>query len=159
MKMKLYEIENEIKAILDIEPDENGEMHIDYDALDGLEMEKAQKIENLIKYYKSVLRSVEAFKAEEKELSARRKTLENKSASLKTYLDSIHQGEKAEYGVHKISYRKSESVQGDIESLGDHSPYIKTSISADKTKIKKDLKADVVVPGWGIVTKMNIQIK
>ena len=157
--MKLYEIENGIKAILDIEPDENGELAIDYDALDSLEMEKAQKIENLIKYYKGLIRDTEAFKAEEKELAARRKTIENKSASLKVYLDLIHKGEKAEYGIHKISYRKSESVQGDIDSLGDHSPYIKTSISADKAGIKKAIKLGEFVPGWEISTKQNIQIK
>lgn len=157
--MKLYEIENEIKAILDIEPDENGELNIDYDALDNLEMEKAQKIENLIKYYKSVLRSIEAFKAEEKELAARRKALENKSISMKAYLDLIHHGEKAEYGVHKISYRKSESVQGDVSDLPGDSPYIKITESADKTGIKKAIKSGDVIPGWELVTKMNIQIR
>jgi len=157
--MKLYEIENEIKAILDIEPDENGELNIDYDALDSLEMEKAQKVENLIKYYKSVIREVDAFKAEEKELAARRKTLENKGASLKSYLDLIHKGEKAEYGVHKISYRKSESVQGDIDSLGPESEYVKIAFSVDKNKIKKSLKAGEDIPGWAIDTKINIQIK
>ena len=157
--MKLYEIENEIKAILDIEPDENGELIIDYDALDGLEMEKAQKIENLIKYYKGLIRDAEAFKAEEKELAARRKTIENKSASLKAYLDLIHKGEKAEYGIHKISYRKSESVQGDVSSLPAESPYLKITESADKAGIKKAIKAGDDVPGWELSTKQNIQIK
>jgi len=157
--MKLYEIENEIKAILDIEPDENGELAIDYDALDGLEMEKAQKIENLIKYYKGLIRDTEAFKAEEKELAARRKTIENKSASLKAYLDLIHKGEKAEYGVHQISYRKSESVQGDVDSLALHPEWTKTTISPDKTKIKKALKSGEEVGNWELSTKQNIQIK
>ena len=157
--MNIYEIDKAIAQILDIEPDENGELNIDYDALDSLEMEKAQKIENLIKYYKSILRSVEAFKAEEKELAARRKTLESKSESLKTYLDIIHKGEKAEYGVHKITYRKSESVQGDVSSLGISSPYLMLAKSADKTGIKNAIKAGEDVPGWELVTKMNIQIK
>ena len=156
--MKLYEIENEIKAILDIDPDENGELNIDYDALDGLEMEKSQKLENMIKYYKSVIRDVQAFKAEEKELAARRKALENKGESLKSYLDLIHSGEKAEYGVHKISYRKSEKIiEGDMSELPgqcivvEHKPM--------KSIIKKELKNGTNIPGWAIETKMNIQIK
>jgi len=155
----LYEIEKEIQIILDIEPDENGEINIDYDALDQLEMDRVKKVENLIKYYKDTLRRVEAFKAEEKELAARRKVLENKRESLKTYLDIIHKGEKAEYGVHKISYRKSEAVSdGPANILPDY--FLSFSDpKPKKAELKKLLKSGLWVPEFELVESKTIQIK
>lgn len=153
--MNIYEIQSEIEKILDVEPDENGELNINYDALDALEMEKAQKIENLIKAHLNYKRQVEAFKAEIKALQGRQKTVQNRMESTKAYLDMLHAGEKAQYGNHAISYRVSEQVAGTQcpEEFGSY------TFTPDKTAIKKAIKAGHKVGDFEIITNNNIQIK
>jgi len=157
--MKLYEID---KAILDIydnaEIDENGEMHIDEQLLAYLEHDRDAKIEGLIKYYKDMQGDIEKFKAEIKSLAESKKVLENKSDSLERFLDTLHKGEAKQYGVHKVSYRKSTVVVGnDLDILP---PELKnTVVEAKKAEIKAKLKEGVEIIGWSLLERKNIQIK
>lgn len=66
--------------------------------------------------------------------------------------------EKLEVGTFKAGYRKSESVE--IINL-DVIPadFIKVEIKADKTAIKKAIKAGEVVEGAEVRTNMNFYIK
>ena len=117
--MKLYEIQSQILDIYDnAEIDENGEMHIDDQLLAYLEQDRDTKIEGLIKYYKDLEGDMEKFKAEIKSLAESKRVLENKAASLEKFLDTIHKGEAKQYGVHKVSYRKSTVLIGsDLDIL------------------------------------------
>jgi hypothetical protein len=157
--MKLYEID---KAILDIydnaEIDENGEMHIDDQLLAYLEHDRDTKIEGLIKYYKDLEGDIEKFKSEIKSLSESKRVLENKVASLERFLDLQHKGEAKQYGVHKISYRKSTIVVGDnLDVLPPE--LVKITKEAKKLDIKAKLQEGGKIAGWSLLDKKNIQIK
>lgn len=157
--MKLYEIQSQILDIYDnAEIDENGEMHIDDQLLAYLEQDRDTKIEGLIKYYKDLEGDIEKFKAEIKSLAESKRVLENKAASLEKFLDTIHKGEAKQYGVHKVSYRKSTVVVGyDLDILP---PELKnTVVEARKADIKTKLKEGVEITGWSLLDKKNIQIK
>lgn len=157
--MKLYEINQQILDIYDnAEIDENGEMHIDEQLLLYLEHDRDAKIEGLIKYYKDMQGDIEKFKAEIKSLSESKRVLENKSASLEKFLDTLHKGEAKQYGVHKVSYRKSTVVVGsDLDILP--SELKSTVVEAKKADIKAKLKEGVEIAGWSLLDKKNIQIK
>jgi len=153
--MNIYAINAEINAILEADPDENGELNIDLDALDSLQMEKEIKTENLIKAHLNYKRTVESFKAEVKSLQERQRIAQNRMDSTKAYIDLLHGGEKATYGNHAVSYRKSETVDGSAcpEAFGDY------TFKPNKADIKKALKDGLQVGDYKIITKQNIQIK
>ena len=157
--MHLYELNQQILDIYDnAEIDENGEMHIDDQLLAYLEQDRDTKIEGLIKYYKDLEGDIEKFKAEIKSLTESKKVLENKAASLEKFLDILHKGEAKQYGVHKVSYRKSTVLIGnDLDILP--SELKNTVIEPKKADIKAKLKEGVEIAGWSLLDKKNIQIK
>ena len=153
--MNLYEIDS---AIMDCVDMETGEI-IDMEALENLQMERDQKIENIGCWIKNLLADAKALKEEKDNLTARQKSAENKAASLKKYLSSYLNGEKFKTAKVAISYRKSDSV--DIaEGAVIPEKYLKYSDpTPDKIGLKTALKAGEELPGISIVTSSNIQIK
>jgi len=157
--MNIYAINAEINAILEAEPDENGELNIDLDALDSLQIEKEIKTEDLIKAHLNYKRTVEGFKSEVKSLQERQRTSQNRMDSTKAYIDLLHGGEKATYGNHAVSYLKSVSVSdGAVDILPDIFVVLQDP-RPDKTGLKTLLKSGVYVPEWELIEKQNIQIK
>ena len=158
--MRLYEINDQINELLESAEinEETGEVLIDYAKLESLEMARETKIENVIKYYLDLEGDIAKYTEEIKELTKRRKSMENKHDSLKSFLDTLHNGNNANYGVHKISYRASKSLLG--ESL-DAVPieYIKTERKPLRSELKAYIEAGNIVDGWEIAVKKNIQIK
>lgn len=153
--MNLYEIDSAIMNCVDME---TGEI-IDMEALENLQMERDQKIENIGCWIKNLLADAKALKEEKDNLAARQKSAENKVASLKAYLSSYLNGEKFKTAKVAISYRKSDSV--DIsEGAVIPDEYLKYSDpTPDKIGLKAELKAGEKFPGISIVTSSNIQIK
>ena len=112
--MKLYEINNKMEELLNGEVDEEtGEVAINWPLFNSLEMAKEAKIESLINYYTELKGDIDKFSREAKRIQADKKTMENKADSIKRYLDGIHEGQKASYGTHKITYRSSKAVEGE----------------------------------------------
>ena len=101
--MTLYEIDNEIMNCID---EETGEI-IDLDRLNALEMERDKKIGNVACWIKDLKAEAEAIKAEKQALDKRQKAAENKAESLKTWLQTVLEGEKFKDSRCSISYRKS----------------------------------------------------
>ena len=158
--MRLYEIEESINIIMnEAEVDENtGEVLIDFDKLQALEMAKDVKIENIIKYYLDLKGDIDKFAAAIKTLTQKKKTLTNKREILKKWLDTIHHGDTAEYGVHKVSYRSSKKLQGeDIDVLPNDC--VKTEYKPILDMIKNHINLGEEFEGWEIVENKNIQIK
>ena len=110
--MTIYEIDQSIAALLDGAVDEEtGELLIDTAALDALQMERDETVENLACYVKNLAADITAIKAEEDALAKRRKAAEAKRDRLKTYLGDVLQGEKFSTPRVAVSFRKSESVE------------------------------------------------
>ena len=153
--MNLYEIDNAIMNCVDME---TGEI-VDMEALEDLQMERNQKIENIGCWIKNLLADAKALKEEKDNLAARQKAAENKAASLKAFLSRYLNGEKFKTAKVAISYRKSDSV--DItEGAVIPEEYLKYSEpTPDKIGLKAALKAGEKIQGISLVTSNNIQIK
>ena len=78
----LYEIDNEILDCVDME---TGEI-LDTEKLDALQMEREKKLEGVALWIKDLKAEADAVKAEADKLTARKKALDNKIESIKTWL-------------------------------------------------------------------------
>ena len=159
MSLSIYEIEQEIMALVD---PETGEI-TDYDALDKLNIAREEKIENIAMWIKNLNAEAKAIREEEKNLAERRKAAENKSESHEKYLDRALSGEKFSTAKIAISYRKSTAVnildeeqfikKADVTYLIPQAPKI------DKKAITDALKSGAVIDGAELIERNNIQIK
>lgn len=167
---KLYEINKSIEDLLNAVTDpESGEV-TDLEALDNLLLERDQKIESVILYYKDVQAEYGALLAEISALNERADKLENTANGLKIYLSKALNGAKFKTSKCEVSFRKSESVEltdpyGFLdwakEQKDDMSRFIthKESDVPNKVEIKKLLKDGGSLPYCRLVENQNISIK
>lgn len=162
--MKLFEIDERLAACVKISDDqavdaETGEV-IDIEAVEALEMEREQKIENIGMWIKDLTAQSEALKAEKNKLAEREKSAKNKAERLKEFLTAYLDGKKFETARVAIKFRSVESVSvPDVAMLP--AEYIRTKITneADKTAIKNAIKAGEVIEGAELVKKQSISVK
>jgi len=163
--MKLYEYDEILDNCIKVSDNEavdtiTGEL-LDIDYLEHLEMERSEKVENCIKFFKNCKAEYEAYKSESDRLKARASAAKNKMEQMKSYLSFCQKGEKfkSEDGLHQISFRRSEAVDiSDIKAVP--SNFLKyRDPEADKTLIKEALKGGYEVPGASLVEHNNITIK
>jgi hypothetical protein len=158
----LYEIgKDQLAIIADIETNEGeitSEIQTRIDLLAENFEEKAIAYGFVIKQYEGEESLIDA---EIKRLQE----LKKKSAKVSDYLkERISQAmfdfgiEKVETPTLKLSFRKSEAVVVDDETLLNQK-YFNYKPTVDKTAIKADLKSGVDVAGARIVTNQNLQIK
>lgn len=159
--MTLYEIDKALMAAFDAAVDaETGEIVDEgaYGDFMQLDMEKDEKIENVGLWIKDLKAEAEAIRAEELLLSGRRRAKENKLEQLKSWLSYALDGEKFETAKLRISYRKSQSVEADLDKLPDK--YLRfRDPEPDKKKLAADLKAGKEIPGAVLIEKQNLQIR
>jgi len=160
----LYEIDNDLRVIMDNaekEAAENeGEISLVLSAqLDTLQQEREVKIGNICRYYKSLQAEAEMVKEESKNLAERARSTEGKAEALKNYLARfMPAGEKFADINSKVSWRKSEALDADPLAVIPEE-YQRVKIEPDKTAMKDALKKGVVIEGFKLVEKQNIQIK
>ena len=95
--MNLYEIDNRISEAFEAAVDQDtGEIVDDqaYEALNGLQMDRKQKIEGILLWIKDLSAHADDIKKEKNTLAQRQKAAENKAESLKKYVASVLSGEK-----------------------------------------------------------------
>ena len=107
----LYEID---QAILDCVDMETGEI-LDAERLDALQMEREQKLEGVALWVKDLKAEAEAVKAEADKLTARKKALDNKIESIKTWLAAALNGEKLKTARCNVYQTHSQKVVIDDE--------------------------------------------
>ncbi len=158
----LYEIEQEILNCVDTE---TGEI-IDFERLSKLQLEKNSKIENLALWCKNLVSDAEAYKKEKDAFAAREKNAKNKAESIKKYLSNVLDGQSINTERTDISFRKSEAVNFDNESVfidyaqkHNHKELLKFTAEINKAAVKQAIKNGAEIPGAEIVIKSNIQIK
>lgn len=151
--MTLYEIDAAIMNCIN----EDGEV-IDLDLMNQLQMDRAEKIENVACWIKNLEAESEAIRAEEKNLANRRRVNDNKAETLRKYLEYALDGQKFSTPRVKISYRKSTQVLiPDPEKVP--AAWYKASYSIDKAGIKEALQNGEKVPGAELGENLNMQIK
>ena len=107
----LYDIDAAILACVD---QETGEI-FDPEQLDALQMERAQKLEGVALWIKDLKAEAEAVKAEADKLNARKKAIDNKVESLKTWLLYALGGEKLKTARCNVYQTHSQKVVIDDE--------------------------------------------
>ena len=165
--MRLYEINDQIYKLLnqEIVDPETGEIFDinGFDQLKELEAKREDKLENTALFIKNLEAEVEAFKTEEKNLSERRKTKENKLNWVRQFLSEFLVYEnmnKFETTKCRLSFRKSESVEIDnVDLLPDELKKENTTVSPDRTAIKKAIKAGTELKGARLIERQNLQVK
>lgn len=157
--MNLYEIKQEFeKAIEECVDMETGEI-INPARLDELNMVLTDKRENVALYIKNLSAEVKAIDEEAKNLTNRKRVLNNKVEGLKKYLADNLEGHKFETAKVVVSFRKSEQLE--INST-EHIPaeyLISQEPKIDKVTLKNSIKQGIEINGVQIITKQNIQIK
>ena len=172
--MKLYEINQALESILSnylyfgdsFVDAETGEVLEDEAAevvlaeLRNLQMAREEKLENLACWIKGMDADVVAMKNEEKNLTQRRKSLENKRERIFNFLYENLNGEKITSPRVKVSYRKTAAVDVfNMSEIPDAFKRIKTIEEPDKTAIKEAIKAGDEVPGAALVERLSMSIK
>jgi hypothetical protein len=164
-KMKLYEINEGLRALLSGDIDElvdteTGEV-FRKESIDNLVLARDEKVEGCAVVYKELLAEAAAVKSEMERLKERKEAIERRAEGLKDYVAGVLAGEKFASAKVKISWRKSESVQVDCEptALPELYQNVKVSVTADKTKLKADLKAGAIIDGVSLVQNNSMSIK
>ena len=157
--MTIYEIDREILNLMD---PETGEI-ADYDLFAQLQMDRQTKIEKVALWRKNLAAEAKAIREEEKALAERRKACEAKQERLDAYLDYALAGEKFSTPRVSISYRKSATVNVDMEQLlrdPDAERYlVYDDPKPDKTAIKDVLKQGGSIAGCVLEEHNNMIIK
>lgn len=165
--MTLYEINSQIDQILSTAEidEETGEVLFDTTLLESLQIARETKLENIACYVKNLVAEVDAIKAEEKNLKARRQSKEKLAERLTYMLDNDLQGQKFETARCKISYRKSTSTVVDeevfLEKYKDDTNMCtpNTTYKYDKAQLKKKIQAGETIDGVTLSVNNNISIK
>lgn len=160
MSMSIYDIDNAILSIVDME---TGEIE-DEKRFDELQMERKQKVENIGCFYKNLVAEAKAMKEEEVNLAQRRKAVENKAERIKSLLVYALKGEKFESPRLRCSYRKAKSVQLDdsfIDWAREHADDLLTfkEPTPNRTAIKAALADGREIEHAEIVTNESLQVK
>ena len=161
--MTLYEID---RAILECIDTDTGEI-TDFEALEGLQIEREKKLENIALYIKNLASEAVAIREEEKALAERRKAKTAKAERLERYLAEALEGATFETAKCKVSFRKSTAVDiTDTAALLDYleSNHYENCIRYKEPEISlaevtKLLKQDEIIPGAVLVERSNVNVK
>lgn len=162
--MTLYEINKELEELIanSIDP-ETGELMIDPEQLDELNMARDEKIEQTALYIKNLKAEAAAIKVEMDNLKSRYDSAKNKAERLSEYIKDILAGEKFQTAKVAISYRNSSSVEINPDvffARAANGRYFRLKDpEADKKAIADAIKAGETIEGAELVTKTSMTIK
>lgn len=160
MDMSIYEIDDAITSLVDME---TGEIE-DEKRFEELKMERTQKIENIGCFYKNLLAKAKAMREEEASLAKRRKAVENKAERIKNLLAYALKGDKFESPRLRCSYRKAKSIQVDdgfVAWAEEHADDLLTfkEPTPNRAAIKAALEDGREIEHAEIVTNESLQVK
>lgn len=157
--MNLYEIKQSIQEAIDKCIDmETGEI-INPELLDNLNEQLNIKRENIALYIKNLVADSKAIDEEIKNLTARKRSMNNKVDWLKSYLANDLHGNKFETPKVVVSFRKSKAIDIQPNAEIPDEFLIMQEPKPDKAGLKKAIQSGEVIAGVSIVEKQNISIK
>lgn len=160
--MTLYEIDQGIIDALEAAIDEDtGEIINEamYERYEALQMDRDQKIENIVLFIKDLDAEASAVYMEKISMDRRYKALKNKAESLKKYLAYALDGSKFKTPRCMVNYRSSEQVIVDDVAIIPEEFMRMKEPEVDKAKLKMWLKLGNEISGAHIEKCQNIQIK
>ena len=159
----LFEIDEQLRRCVKLESGDfadtdTGEI-IDIEAIKALEMERDTKIRNIACWIRNLESDEKQLAEQENIFRERKQAAARKKESLKTYLAAFLDGKKWENKEVKISWRKSEVVEvTDMKQLSSYYLRYKEP-EVNKTLLKNDLKAGIVLNGAELVEKNNMSVR
>ena len=160
----LYEIDAEILACVDPETAEI----LDSDRLTALQMERERKLEGVALWVKDLNYEAQMVKEEADKLTARKKALDNKIASIKNWLLWALDGEKLKtprcsvYQTHsqRVAVANEPELIKFLQTLEDPEKFLRfKDPELKKDEIKKALKEGTIIPGAELETTESVVIK
>lgn len=158
--MTLYEIDARLAELID---PETGEL-LDVESFDALQMERAEKIENVALWAKNLAAEAAAIKGEIESLTARKIAAERRVEHLKAYLAYALNGEKFSTPRCAVSFRHTKSCvpsDGFVEWAQAHNRDDLLTYKPpepSKAAIKAALEAGQDVPAK-MVEKLSVGVK
>lgn len=170
MNLSIYEIDQQIQElVMNSVDEETGEVLIDPEAFEALQLARDQKVENIGVFVKDLMGQIALLDGEAEVIADRKKKAVKKVEGLKKLLDYALAGEKFQTAKVDISFRKSTAVEPiSKEEEQRFIEYAKTAApellkfkepTPDKTAIGKLLKAGETVNGFSLVERNNISVK
>ena len=164
--MKLYEYDNAIADLIANGTDpETGELVIDEQLFEQLQLEREAKIESMLLYLKDLNVFKANLKAEKDNITERIRKTESKIDSLTAFMRNVLNGEKFTTPKVQVSYRTSQAVAIDdffMEWAEKYAPeYVRTKQTSepDKDKIKAELKAGTEIPYARLEARTSMTVK
>ena len=160
----LYEID---AAILEAVDQETGEI-LDVEKLDALQMERERKLEGVALFVKDLKAEAAAVKEEADKLTARKKALDNKIESIKTWLLGALDGEKLKtprcnvYQTHsqRVNIPDEPKLISFLQTLNEPEKFLRfKDPELRKDEIKKALKDGTIIPGAELEETESVVIK
>ena len=160
----LYEIDQEILECVDLE---TGEI-LDSDRLTALQMERERKLEGVALWVKDLNYEAQMVKEEADKMTARKKALDNKIASIKAWLLWALDGEKLKtprcnvYQTHsqRVTVANEPELIKFLQTLEDPEKFLRfKEPELKKDEIKKALKEGTIIPGAELETTKSVVIK
>ncbi len=164
MNMSLYQIINELEETLNqFEIDEEtGEVIMDFQKIEALNLAKEEKIQNIGYVVLNLRAERTALQERKKELDKRIKSITGRLERLIDYLKNCLNGEPFKCVDFEIKSNKSERVEINEEffcnSCNDKY-FTHKAPEPNKVEIKKALKQGVFIPGASLVECQNINLK
>ena len=165
MTMKLYQLADEYQQALEILDDPELPDEVVRDTLEALQGGLAQKGQAVAAYALNLAAEIEALKAHEKRVAAKRRALEGREEWLRGYLESNMERcgiteIKAIDGTFtaKLGKGRPSVVIDDEKLIPDDSEFVKWSRTLDKTAIAAAIKAGKEVPGAHVETRPTLRI-
>lgn len=161
--MKLYEIDQRLEALVD---QETGEL-LDFDAFQKLQMERTEKIENMVLWYKDLMAQAKAIKDEVDKLTERKQAAERRAKGLLEYITFSLNGENLSTPRCTVSYRAAKALEVSepsaaafwLEKNGHHDMVVYSEPKLDKRAVTSLVKQGVEVPGVKIVERTSTQVR
>lgn len=160
----LYEIDQAILECVDME---TGEI-LDSEKLDALQMEREAKLEGVALWVKDLKAEADAVKVEADKLNARKKALDNKIESIKTWLLTALKGEKLKtarcnvYQTHsqRVTVADEPGLIKFLKTLEDPERFLRfREPELRKDEIKKALNDGYLIPGAALEETESVVIK
>lgn len=163
--MTIWEIDEQIRTLLEGGVnEETGELVIDTAALEALQMERDQKLENVALFIKEAKAGEDAIANEIDALAARKAALKKRRERAQEFLAEKLDGEKFSTPRVAVSWRKSVSVETDGDFLAwamdNDDAYLRYKApEPNKSALTAALKAGAEIPHARLVQKLSMQIK
>ena len=161
-KLSLYDLTTEHHLIMDAIEEAGGEITTEIEAMLAINAEnfltKAEGYAEIISKYTILAENAKTRKAQ---CDRVQKIAENAVKRIKERIAQAMEEynlPKVEIGMHKLSFRTSKAVEITDEAKIP-SCYIKVTTSVDKTKLRADLMAGVVIEGAELKENKSLQIR